>query len=76
MLKIRLRRMGARNRPFYRLVVSDSRRVPTARAIEEVGHYDPRKKPAELKVNGERIQYWVERGAQMSETVSKLVKRA
>lgn len=76
MLKIRLRRMGARNRPFYRLVVSDSRRVPTARAIDEVGFYDPRKTPVELKVDGERIQYWVDRGAQMSETVSKLVKRA
>lgn len=76
MLKIRLRRMGAKKRPFYRVVVSDSRQVPTARAVEEVGFYDPTKDPVELKLDGERIQYWVDRGAQMSETVSKLVKRA
>ena len=76
MLKIRLRRMGSTHRPFYRVVVSDARNVPTSNAVEELGFYDPRKNPAEVKVDRERIQYWVERGAQLSETVSKLVKRA
>jgi small subunit ribosomal protein S16 len=76
MLKIRLRRMGSTHRPFYRVVVSDARKVPTSRAVEEVGFYDPRKDPAEIKVDTERVQYWVDRGAQMSETVTKLLKRA
>lgn len=76
MLKIRLRRMGSRHRPFYRVVVSDSRTVPTSKAVEELGHYDPRQKPVEFKVDRERIQYWVERGAQTSETVTRLLKRA
>jgi small subunit ribosomal protein S16 len=73
MLKIRLRRMGARNRPFFRLVLSDSRRVPKASAVEELGHYDPTRQPAELKVDRERVQYWVARGAQVSETVKALL---
>jgi small subunit ribosomal protein S16 len=73
MLKIRLRRMGARNSPFYRVVVSDSRRVPTASAVEEVGHYDPTKNPAKVSINAERVQYWVGKGAQLSPTVKKLL---
>jgi len=73
MLKIRLRRMGARNSPFYRVVVSDSRRVPTASAVEELGHYDPTKNPARVSINAERVQYWVGRGAQLSPTVEKLL---
>lgn len=76
MLKIRLRRMGARNRPFFRVVVSDSRRVPTASAVEEVGYYDPIKQPAELKLDRERIQFWVDRGARVSHTVKNLLARA
>lgn len=76
MLKIRLRRMGARHRPFYRMVVSDANLDPRARAVEEVGIYDPTAKPAVVKVNKERVQHWVERGAQMSPTVRKLVKQA
>jgi len=75
MLKIRLRRMGARNSPFFRVVVSDSRRVPTASAVEELGHYDPTKNPAGVSINTERIQYWVGRGAQLSPTVKKLMGR-
>jgi len=75
MLKIRLRRMGSRNRPFFRVVVSDGRQVPTASALEELGHYDPTRQPAELKVDRERIQYWVARGAQVSETVTSLLAR-
>jgi len=76
MLKIRLRRMGARNRSFFRLVVSDSRKVPTTSAVEEVGYYDPVKQPAELKIDRERVQYWVDRGAQLSDTVKSLLARA
>jgi small subunit ribosomal protein S16 len=73
MLKIRLRRMGARNSPFYRVVVSDSRRVPTASAVEEVGHYDPTKNPAKVAIDAARVEYWVGRGAQLSPTVKKLM---
>jgi small subunit ribosomal protein S16 len=76
MLKIRLRRMGARHRPFYRVVVSDSRNVPTASAIEEVGHYDPISQPAKAEINTERVHYWVGKGAQMSPTVKRLVGAA
>jgi small subunit ribosomal protein S16 len=73
MLKIRLRRMGARNSPFYRVVVSDSRRVPTASAVEEVGHYNPTKNPAQVSIDAARVQYWVGQGAQLSPTVKKLL---
>lgn len=76
MLKIRLRRMGARNNPFYRVVVSDSRNTPTASAVEEIGHYDPTKQPAQVTIDAERAQYWVSRGAHMSPTVAKLLARA
>ncbi|MCB1033657.1 MAG: 30S ribosomal protein S16 [Acidobacteria bacterium] len=76
MLKIRLRRMGATHQPFYRLVVSDANADPRARAVEEVGIYDPSKKPVEVRLDKERIQHWVDRGAQMSPTVKKLLKRA
>ncbi len=76
MLKIRLRRMGSRHRPFYRVVVSDSRRTPRASALEEVGYYDPRKTPATLSMNVERIDYWMSNGALPSSTVSKLVAKA
>ena len=76
MLKIRLRRMGSRHRPFYRVVVSDSRRVPRASALEEVGYYDPRKTPATLQMNVERVDYWMSHGAQPSDTVKKLMARA
>lgn len=73
MLKIRLRRMGTRNRPFFRVVVSDGRRVPTASALEELGHYDPTRQPPALTLDRERIQHWVSRGAQVSETVKSLL---
>ena len=76
MVKIRLRRMGSTHRPFYRVVVSDSHRVPTSSAIEEIGYYDPRKEPAVIEINTERVEHWVGRGAQLSPTVKKLVKQA
>ena len=74
MLRIRLRRMGSRNRPFYRIVVSDSRRVPGAPALEELGYYDPLKKPKVVSLKSDRIEYWEKRGAVASETVAKLVR--
>ncbi len=75
MLKIRLRRMGNRNRPFYRVVVSDSRKTPTSSAIEEVGHYDPTKGIESCRLNVDKIERWVAKGARMSPTVAKLVRR-
>ncbi|HJX29921.1 MAG TPA: 30S ribosomal protein S16 [Thermoanaerobaculia bacterium] len=76
MLKIRLRRMGARNNPFFRVVVSDSRNVPTAAALEEIGYYDVTKNPAQVNIDAERANYWVSRGAQLSPTVKKLLNQA
>ncbi|MCG8456407.1 MAG: 30S ribosomal protein S16 [Holophagales bacterium] len=76
MLKIRLRRMGSRHRPFYRVVVSDSRRVPTAAALEELGYYDPRVSPSLFKVDLEKLDAWLAKGAQPSDTVKQLVKKA
>jgi small subunit ribosomal protein S16 len=75
MLMIRLRRMGARNSPFYRVVVSDSRSTPTAASVEEIGHYDPTKQPAQVTIDAARVDYWVGRGAQMSPTVKNLLKK-
>ena len=75
MLKIRLSRRGARNKPFYRIVVSDSRRVPTASALDEVGYYNPRSNPVEIKIDGERVEHWVQRGAQLTPTVKKLLRQ-
>lgn len=74
MLMIRMRRMGGRNQPMYRVVVSDSRNVPTAEAVEELGSYDPRANPAKLTVDRERFDAWVKKGAQMSPTVKKLMR--
>ena len=76
MLKIRLRRMGARNAPFYRVVVSDSRSRPTAVAVEEIGYYDPTKNPAAVNIDRDRVAHWVERGAQVSDTVKRLLRGA
>ncbi len=76
MLKIRLRRMGSAHRPFYRVVVSDSRRTPTAAAVEEIGTYDPRQSPAAISLDKEKLNYWVDRGAQLSPTVKRLAKQA
>ena len=75
MLRIRLRRMGNRNRPFYRVVVSDSRKTPTTTAVEELGHYDPRSAPPPITLNAERVGHWVKQGARMSATVAKLVRQ-
>ena len=73
MLKIRLRRMGLRNRPAYRVVVIDSRKARDGKYLESVGHYDPRTKLLDLKT--ERIGHWVSKGAQTSDTVGRLLSR-
>lgn len=75
MLTIRLRRQGARNNPFYRVVLSDSRRTPRATALEELGYYDPTRSPKVLSLKEDRIDYWVGQGAQVSETITKLRKK-
>ncbi len=69
MLAIRLARIGKKKKPFYRVVVIEKRRPRNGRFVEVVGTYDPLKKPAEVKLNTERIKYWLGRGAQPSDTV-------
>ena len=76
MVKIRLRRIGAKKAPFYRIVVADSRYPRDGRFIEEIGTYDPKANPAELKVDVERAQAWIKTGAQPTETVKSLLKKA
>ena len=73
MVKVRLRRMGARNAPFYRVVVSDSRKFPSSRTIEELGYYDPRVEPPTVSIREERVQHWVSQGAQLSPAVKGLL---
>lgn len=74
MVKIRLRRMGAKKRPFYRLVVADSRTARNGRFIELVGTYDPNLEPPAINLNKERIDYWLGTGAQPSDTARWLLK--
>ena len=76
MVKIRLRRMGAKKAPFYRIVVADSRYPRDGRFIEEIGFYNPTTDPAELKVDAERAQAWIKTGAQPTDTVRSLLKKA
>jgi small subunit ribosomal protein S16 len=75
MLKIRLRRMGTTNRPYYRVVVSDSRLTPKGAAVEEIGTYDPRQNPPRVQIDKARVDYWVSNGALLSDTVRQLVGR-
>ena len=76
MVKIRLRRMGAKKSPFYRIVVADSRSPRDGRFIEEIGTYNPLTDPSEIKVNLERAKYWMSNGAQPTDTVKSLLKIA
>jgi small subunit ribosomal protein S16 len=76
MLKIRLRRGGARHQPFYRIVVSDSLRTPSAATVEQIGFYNPTREPVEFSIEKDRVEYWVGQGAQLSPTVRSLVKKA
>ncbi len=76
MLTIRLRRMGAKHKPVYRVVVSDSRKRPTSDFLEQVGFYDPNTDPPEVRLDVEKIEAWQAKGAQVSETVRSLLKKA
>lgn len=76
MLKIRLRRMGARSDAFYRVVVSDSHLTPRGRFVDVLGTYDPRHAPAKLEIDLARADEWVRRGAHASDTVRSLLERA
>jgi small subunit ribosomal protein S16 len=75
MLSIRLRRTGTTKRPYYRVVVADSRSWRDGRFVEVLGHYDPRRDPAVVKIDAERAKHWIARGAQPSDTVRSLLKR-
>ncbi|NOU35199.1 MAG: 30S ribosomal protein S16 [Kiritimatiellaceae bacterium] len=74
--KIRLRRMGTIKKPFYRIVVADSRFATTGRFLEILGWYDPKQKKDNFSVNVERVKHWIGTGAQLSNTAANLLKRA
>ena len=76
MLMIRLARIGARKQPYYRVVVIEKARARNGRSVEVVGTYNPRTSPASLELKRERVEYWVSKGAQMSERVNKLYAKA
>ena len=75
MVKIRLRRMGAKKTPFYRIVVADSRSPRDGRCIEEIGTYDPLTNPATGKVDADKVKAWIQNGAQPTDTVRGLLKK-
>ena len=75
-VKIRLRRMGAKKAPFYRIVVADSRYPRNGRFIDEIGYYDPMKEPAVLNVDNDKAAKWIKNGAQPTDTVRDLLKRS
>ena len=75
MVKIRLRRMGAKKAPFYRIVVADSRYPRDGRFIEELGYYNPMTEPADVKVDADKVKEWMANGAQPTDTVKALLKR-
>lgn len=74
-VKIRMKRMGSKLKPFYRVVVADSRAPRDGRFIEEVGYYNPIKEPIELKLNEDAIMDWLKKGAQPSDTVRNLLQK-
>ena len=74
-VKIRLRRMGAKKAPFYRVVVADSRFPRDGRFIEEIGYYDPTNDPAVVKIDGDKAKAWIANGAQPTDTVRVLLKK-
>ena len=76
MVKIRLRRMGAKTAPFYRVVVADSRFARDGRFIEEIGYYDPTKEPSVVKIDAEKAKQWLDNGAQPTDTVREILKKA
>ncbi len=76
MVKIRLKRMGMKKKPFYRIVVADERSPRDGRFIEEIGTYDPLTDPATITIKAERAQYWLGNGAQPTDTVRALLKKS
>ena len=76
MVKIRLRRMGAKKAPFYRIVIADSRYPRDGRFIEEVGYYGPMKEPVVIKIDEDKAKEWLTKGAQPTETVKSLLKKS
>ena len=76
MVKIRLRRMGAKKAPYYRIIVADSRSPRDGRCIEEIGTYDPLTEPATIAVDAEKAQQWIKNGAQPTDTLKALLKKA
>ena len=76
MVKIRLRRMGAKKAPFYRVVVADSLFARDGRFIEEIGYYDPTKEPSVVKIDAEKAKQWLDNGAQPTDTVREILKKA
>ena len=76
MVKIRLRRMGAKKAPFYRVVVADSRVARDGRFIEEIGYYDPTKNPRVVSIDADKAKQWLSNGAQPTDTVRELLKKA
>ena len=76
MLKIRLRRMGAKKAPFYRVVVADSRAPRNGAFVEEIGYYNPLTDPVDIKIDNEKAANWVKNGAQPTETVRALLKKS
>ena len=76
MVKIRLRRMGAKKAPYYRIIVADSRSPRDGRCIDEIGTYDPLTEPATITVDAEKAQQWIKNGAQPTDTVKALLKKA
>ena len=76
MVKIRLTRMGAHKKPFYRLIVADSRARRDGPFIEILGTYDPLKEPSEVKIDLEKAKYWLQKGAQPTDTAKRLMQRA
>ena len=76
MLMIRLRRGGAKKNPIYRVVVSDSRKTPSADYLDQVGFYDPNQEPPEIRIDLDKVDKWQSQGAGMSETVQSLIRKA
>ena len=76
MVKIRLRRMGAKKAPYYRIIVADSRSPRDGRCIEEIGTYNPLTEPATITIDAEKAQQWIKNGAQPTDTVKALLKKA
>ncbi len=74
-VRIRLMRMGARNRPFYRIVAADSESPRDGKFLDILGYYDPLKDPAEIKINKEKVKYWLEKGALVTEAARALLKK-